>query len=147
MEQTIAEINQLVGAYAQKILALGDEVCSVKPATGKWSKKEVIGHLVDSAQNNLQRFVRAQYASNPKIVYAQDEWVAIQDYQDYPLDEVVQLWVMLNKHLCHVLRRMPPECYSYTCDTGKKDVELHDLKWLAVDYAAHLRHHLSNLAV
>ena len=53
-----------------------------RPAPNKWSNKEIIGHLCDSAMINLQRFVRCTYEENFKLVYEQDEWVATQRYQE-----------------------------------------------------------------
>lgn len=145
MENIIAELSGLTETYSRVLMASPEAVFSAKPAPGKWSNKEIIGHLVDSAQNNLQRFVRGQYETNPKIVYAQDDWVGLQQYQAYNREDLLQLWVGLNRHLCHVLRHMPAAHYTRTCDTGKQAEELRDLKWLAADYVVHMKHHLSNL--
>lgn len=114
---------------------------AIRPQPQKWSKKEILGHLVDSAQNNLQRFVRAQYEELPRIVYAQHHWVALQHYQEYELKTLVQLWESLNRHLCHVWQHLPPSNRSRLADNG----ELHDLEWLAEDYVRHLKHHLSQI--
>ena len=118
---------------------------SSKPAPDKWSKKEIVGHLVDSAQNNLQRFVRTQYEENPRIVYAQDDWVRIQHYQSCDSRALLQLWTALNDHLCNVLVNMPPESYEATCDVGKSAVDKRTLKFLAEDYLVHMRHHVQQI--
>ncbi len=47
---------------------------SIKLFPNKWSKKEIIGHLINSATNNHQRFVRCQFETIPKIVYDQNKW-------------------------------------------------------------------------
>ncbi|HVS91591.1 MAG TPA: DinB family protein [Mucilaginibacter sp.] len=116
-----------------------------KPAPGKWSNKEIIGHLCDSAMINLQRFVRCTYEENFKLVYEQDAWVAVQHYHGMPIDDLLQLWRLLNGQIVRVLSDYPPERWQSQCDSSKTEVGLHTVEWLANDYVAHLRHHLSQL--
>ncbi len=111
---------------------------SYKPSPGKWSKKEIIGHLIDSAQNNIRRFIVAQYEDIPHIIYNQDQWVALSDYQHRDDHELVELWYFLNKQLCAILKHISPSAVLRKCKTE----ELHTLEWLAMDYIKHLRHHL-----
>src|SRR5476651_1239847 len=74
-----------------------------KPSLQKWSGKEIIGHLCDSAQINLQRFVRCTYEENFKLVYFQDEWVQAQAYQQARHTEMLALWRLLNGQIQRVL--------------------------------------------
>jgi hypothetical protein len=104
----------------------------------KWSKRELIGHLIDSAQSNIRRFIVAQYEDKPTIVYAQDHWVMAADYQNYPLHDLVQLWVLINKHAVRVLKNVPANMLGNEVQTQ----ELHSIEWLAADYNKHLLHHL-----
>ncbi|MEJ0080591.1 MAG: hypothetical protein WDM78_06450 [Puia sp.] len=60
-----------------------------KAGPNKWSKKEIIGHLIDSAQINLQRFVRATYTENFKVTYEQMEWVDAQQYVHADIQELL----------------------------------------------------------
>jgi hypothetical protein len=113
---------------------------------GKWSKKEIIGHLIDSAQINLQRFVRCTYGQNFKLVYAQDEWVAAAHYQDADIKEVLDLWILLNRQIIRVLSDYPADKLKTTCDTGKEAISLHSVEWLAADYVVHMRHHLNQVS-
>jgi hypothetical protein len=138
LEAAIAEVQQLFNGYNEHQL-------TYKITPDKWSKKEILGHLIDSAQNNIQRFVRGQYEHNPRIVYAQNEWVRLQHYQTYPSNELVQLWVSLNKHICLLLSGMSSTRYNLTVDTGKEAVELHTLQFLADDYVDHLLHHVKQI--
>ncbi len=113
---------------------------------GKWSRKELLGHLVDSAQNNIRRFVVTQYQLDaPHIIYDQDKWVSLQGYNDYSAKELVELWLLLNKHLIHLLENMPTENYEKLCNTGKIFSEQHTLIWLAEDYVNHMKHHLGQI--
>ena len=145
MITVVKEIEQTVDQHAQFLGDLSDEVFSAKRIPGKWSPKEILGHLIDSAQNNIQRFVRGQYEDTPKIVYAQDDWVRLQDYQHCEKGELIQLWVSINRHLCRILVNMDPANYEKKCNTGNTTEELHTLAFLAEDYRLHMIHHLNQL--
>lgn len=117
-----------------------------KPMSEKWSKKEIIGHLIDSAQINLQRLVRCAYEENFKLVYQQDEWVAAQHYQQADIGELLDLWRMLNLQIIRVLKNYPVNRYGAKCDNSKTSENLQTVEWLANDYVEHLKHHLNQVA-
>lgn len=146
-EQLAATIEAILAESQRRFAAFSDEVWEKKPAPGKWSKKEILGHLVDSAQNNLRRLVVTQYQQNDRIVYHQDEWVDYQGYQHAPTNEIVQLWVLLNRQLARTMRNVPEEKLGFVCNTGKTSPELHTLQFLAEDYVKHLRHHLAQMGL
>ena len=145
MKSLAEEILKTVDKAVGYIRSIPDEAFYHKPHPGKWSLAEILGHLVDSAQNNLQRFIRAQYEDVPHIVYNQDEWVRLAQYRDYNREELLTLWQVLNRHLCHVLTVMDTAMYDRMCDTGKGAKDLHDLKFISEDYLSHLRHHLEQI--
>ncbi|MCU0447302.1 MAG: DinB family protein [Microscillaceae bacterium] len=145
MQAVVQELTNLIAEYASFFQSLSEEVLAFKPQPNKWSKKEIIGHLIDSAQNNIRRFVCGQYEPQPKIVYDQDFWVKSQHYQDYSSQDLIQLWVLLNRHICLILSNLPQKNLEKTCDTGKGKVELHTLRYLAEDYVVHLKHHLAQM--
>ena len=116
-----------------------------KPSPEKWSAKEILGHLIDSAQINLQRFVRCTYEENFKLVYEQDEWVRAGRYQFADVQELVGLWEQLNVQIVRVLENYPADRLQAKCDNGKTTVSLHTVEWLAQDYADHMRHHLNQI--
>lgn len=146
MEQVIKELHQTVERFASIIRAISEDDFSVKPLPHKWSKKEVLGHLIDSAQNNLRRFICGQYEkSPPKISYEQDFWVSANNYKDAETEDVISLWVLINQRICDVLRTMPEVNYDLPCDTGKETEQLHSLHWLAEDYVKHMKHHLNQI--
>src|SRR5664279_2297750 len=107
MEKTINQLQSIIAKYGAQLNNLTEEQWSYKPNPAKWSRKEVLGHLIDSAQNNIRRFIVAQYEARPKIVYAQDAWVAAADYQNYVTNDLISLWVLLNRHICRVLKNIP----------------------------------------
>ena len=142
MENVIRELREIISVYEKKINAIPEPEFSAKPLPAKWSKKEVLGHLIDSAQNNLRRFICSQYESQPPfIVYQQDFWVATNNYQRVPSADILQLWRLLNLQIADVLENMPEENYKKQCNTGS----LHTLEWLAADYVKHMKHHMNQI--
>ncbi|MDP9081499.1 MAG: DinB family protein [Bacteroidota bacterium] len=117
----------------------------VKPGPDKWSKKQIIGHLIDSAQINLQRFVRCTYEENFKLTYEQVEWIEAQHYQQADVNELLGLWKLLNLQISRVLANYPPERLQAKCDNSKTTPSLHTIEWLAADYVEHMRHHLKQI--
>lgn len=113
-----------------------------KAGPDRWSKKEIIGHLIDSAQINLQRFVRSTYAENFKVTYDQVEWVNAQHYGAADINELLELWRLLNKQIVRVLENYPPDRLQVQCDTGKTTSSFYTVEFLARDYVNHLKHHL-----
>lgn len=146
MEQIIKQLDAIIIKYAVKFSSLSDEELSFKPAGDKWSKKEIIGHLVDSAQNNSRRFITAQYESKVPIFYDQNDWVTIQNYQNYDNRDLILLWQLLNKHIGVILKNIPDQKYQQLCNTGKEQDEFCTIEFLAKDYIAHHLHHLKQIA-
>jgi hypothetical protein len=124
---------------------ISEKEWTFKPAPEKWSKKEILGHLIDSAQNNLRRFIVSQHEPDDKIYYHQDEWVRYQNYQSADIGELQQLWLLINKQFVRTVRNIPAAALKNTCDTGKKAIELHTLEFLVEDYHAHMLHHLKQI--
>jgi hypothetical protein len=138
MKSIASELNSIIDQSLQGLRAISEDKFSLKPSPAKWSKKEILGHLADSAQNNIRRFIVSQYDERPKIVYNQDKWVTIEDYQHYNLPDLINFWYLLNKHICHILKNFTPEM----AERKSESEELHTIKWLAQDYIKHLLHHL-----
>jgi hypothetical protein len=146
MNHITKELSQLISLYSVKFEGFTEEEFSSKPRNDKWSKKEVVGHLIDSAQNNLRRFIVGQYETvPPKIVYDQDFWVAANGYQHASKNDVITLWRLINQQICVVLDNMITSNYAKVCDTGKNVVDLRSLEWLAQDYVKHMKHHINQI--
>jgi len=141
MDSIASELNAIIDKHLPALQFIAENEYHFRPSPVKWSKKEILGHLIDSAQNNIRRFIVAQYESQPKIIYTQDKWVAITNYQHYNLPDLVSLWYLLNKHICHILKSLPVEMEERECMTE----EPHTIKWLAQDYIRHLLHHLHQI--
>ena len=137
------------------LLAMDDRHTAQRPAPGKWSPREIVGHLVDSASNNHQRFVRAQFQDDLVFPgYAQDDWVAAQRYQDAPWRDLVGLWAGFNRHLARVMiamsaaARMTPRS-RHNLDRIALGPFAADapatLDAFMEDYVKHLKHHLAQI--
>jgi hypothetical protein len=155
MQDYARELLAIVAATAPRMLEISDDASARRPAPGKWSPREIVGHLVDSASNNHQRFVRAQAQDDLVFQgYAQDMWVAAQRYQDAPWDELVALWAHFNRHLARVMAAVPTEI----SDRPHRRHNLHQLAFRPVpehepatldyfmrDYVEHLKHHVRQI--
>lgn len=141
----IHQIEQALVQYSQSILEADETDFEKASAPGKWSKKQILGHLCDSAHNNLRRFVVGQYQEGDKIVYDQDVWVNANNYQHMSKAEVLHLWVVLNRQICRILTHLPDEKLEARIDTGKGGVSMQSIAWLADDYWQHMQHHLQQL--
>lgn len=140
MAQLSAELLSLVDEYTDAFNQISETTWINKP-TIKWSKKEILGHLVDSAQSNSRRFVVAQYEESPYIVYDQDKWVSLTNYQQYDTKALISFWALMNKHIAHVWKNMPAGNEKRICRTQ----DLHSIEWLASDYILHLKHHVHQI--
>lgn len=138
MQTIIDQLEKIITDYTSQLNQLNEDDFAYKPSPVKWSGKECLGHLIDSALNNARRFVVAQHEDKPFIVYDQEKWVAASGYQNYPLKDLVDLWVLINKHIVLVLKNIPEEDFDRKVQTQ----EVHSIKWLAADYNMHLLHHL-----
>jgi hypothetical protein len=139
------EIENIIKDSEALFAGISPEKWAYKPGIHRWSKKEILGHLIDSAQNNLRRFIVTQYEPNNRIVYYQDDWVRLQNYQQMEVENIILLWKLLNQQIITVINNMPPEKLLNTCDTGKSKEELYRLGFLIDDYVVHLRHHISQI--
>jgi DinB superfamily len=145
MESTYTELRLIVTEFSNKFSQIPDTEFSAKPNPTKWSKKEVVGHLIDSAQSNLRRFVVGQYEDRPNIVYSQDFWVQANGYNQTKKEDVIALWRLINQQIATVHKNMPKENYLKEVNTGKGKLELHTIEWLAADYVKHMKHHINQV--
>ncbi len=146
MQIIIQDLEELIRQFGDKLDTISDSDFHSKPNPAKWSKIEVLGHLIDSSQNNLRRFICCQYESTPPlIVYDQDFWVAANNYQSAKKESIIQLWILLNERICSILLSMEQSSYNKNCNTGREIPHLHSIEWLAGDYVKHMKHHLNQI--
>ena len=145
MDQIISRLQQLVIEVPQKLTQFLPEEMSVRPDVGKWSKKEILGHLCDSALYNWHRFNAAQYQDGPLEItsYPQDALVHQNDYQNLPTGNILTLWKSVNQQIIAVLKNL--SVFKYAHPVRFSNGETKDLQFLVEDYLRHLEHHLLQL--
>jgi hypothetical protein len=157
MQGYVVQLREAIGRATPLLRAIGDDASRVAPAPGKWCPREVIGHLIDSASNNHQRFVRAQFQDDLVFSgYEQDAWVSVQRYRDAPWDELIALWRNFNLHIARIMEAVPKDERI----RPRARHNLDQLAWRAIsreqpatldyfmsDYVAHLKHHLAQIGI
>ncbi len=148
LQQSNAEqIEILVDQVSRQLQSLPEADARREPAPNKWSIAEILGHLIDSAANNHQRFIRAQQLDSVEPYvgpgYLQDSWVALNGYHEAPWPELVDLWRLYNRHLARVIARVPDDQLSTEMRVGS--YEPATLGFVIEDYLAHMRHHVAQI--
>lgn len=156
MGRVIAEgLRETVIAAGAKLEAISEENSLEQLGPGKWNKRQLLGHLIDSASNNHQRFVRAR--GTDELVfdgYDQNAWVSAQHYDEAPWQELIELWRSFNLHLARVIESTPESDLIRPRSTHNLDriawesvprSESVTLAYFMHDYVGHLRHHLWQL--
>ncbi len=139
-----AELEQLISTVEPQARAIAESDAAKPREPGKWSRKQVLGHLIDSAANNHQRFVRLR--TTPHIVlpgYAQEEWVDANGYAERDWSAITELWSAYNRQLAEVVRRLPEPSLQNTW--MKPDGQQVTLEWIITDYIKHMRHHIDQI--
>lgn len=147
LERVAEKVKGLVNASVDRWRDVPDELLTLRTSAEAWSIKEIIGHLIDSASNNHQRFIRLQLADRltfPDYQHDNEKWVRLQSYQERPWIELLGLWRHFNDHLSHVIRSVDPSCLNHVwmADTEAKGT----LFELMSDYLRHLEVHLDQIA-
>jgi len=148
---TIEDIN----AQYKLLAKINGDLASIKVRLDKWSRKEIIGHLIDSANVNYNRFIRA-LDKNDLIfdTYPQNEWVELQGYNRRNWDELLNLWNLLNLHIIELVNNIPDDKkYNETSQHNFDKIcwkviekgEQSSLDYLIKDYIGHLKHHLNKI--
>ena len=143
--QTPAEsLRRLLDTVPSELAGLSDATSALKPAPEKWSPKEELGHLLDSAANNHQRIVRTLIEDQPAMPgYEQQRWVQVHCYQQRDWRELIDLWAALNRQLLTAVASVTDSGWKRTCTiAGSEPVTL---RFVLEDYLAHMSHHLAHI--
>lgn len=151
----VIALRQSLDTAVPRLERLDEEAAARRPAPGKWSPKEIMGHLIDSACNNHQRFVRAQWSEDLICDrYEQERWVDAQQYRLARWADLVSLWALYNRHLLHVMvhapidvRRMPRHRHNLDVisTSGIASSDPATLDDLMADYVKHLQSHIRQI--
>lgn len=145
INHAIVRLKYQLQQFPGKFSSIPEKDLSDKPFPNKWSKKELLGHLIDSAANNHQRFMKSFL--QPGIVriepYDQNKWVELNNYQYIPISDILNFWISYNNHLLKFISSIPEFMLNNKFDNGTKD--LITLQFLINDYVDHMEHHISQI--
>ena len=144
--QSLKRLRTLINEVPPKLSKLPLSQVEPKPSSVKWSPKEELGHLLDSAANTHQRIVRTQLEDEPKMPgYDGNAWVELHRYQHRDWQEMIELWRALNEQLLAAAEAVPESAWSRTC-TIADSLPL-TLKFVFEDYIDHMVHHLKHIGI
>jgi hypothetical protein len=145
MNKQSTELLAVIDKYVHILNNISEVEASLKPAPEKWSKKEIIGHLLDSAVINHARIIRMQETNGlPLNSYAQDFWVSAQKYNERSWHELVNTWSVMNRHLANAVKNVDPDTLQNSAI--KEGSQPLTLEFIISDYITHHLHHLKQVA-
>jgi uncharacterized damage-inducible protein DinB len=143
---SLQALGELIERLPERLREIPAERAGQKPGANAWSKKEELGHLLDSAANNYQRIVRTQLQEKPAMPdYDGEAWVALQRYQERDWELLIHLWQALNRQLLAAAEVVSGAAWSRTCTIG--DSQPLTLQFVFDDYVDHMVHHLEHMGV
>jgi transcriptional regulator len=142
IEKALNRLEYIITLTPKMLTEISEENMSTKPSPTKWSKKEIIGHLIDSATNNHQRFVRGQFENIPEISYDQNNWNEFSFYNQIDSKQIISFWTIYNKQIIEIIKRIPKENLEKQIKIGNNILTL---EFLIIDYVEHLEHHLKQI--
>jgi hypothetical protein len=144
--QALEQLRSLINEIPTRLNHLSRSQVELKPSPSKWSPKEELGHLLDSAANNHQRIVRTQLEDKPKMPgYDGNAWVELHGYQQRNWQQMIELWRALNQQLIAAAEAVPDPAWSRTCTIA--DSQLLTLEFVFRDYIEHMMHHLTHIGI
>ena len=144
MKEISIKLKSIVSTSLPQLRKMNDETTSIKKTQNHWSKKEIVGHLIDSCSNNHQRIVRALYdVADQFLIYDQNKWVRVQNYNNMEWDNLIEFWATYNNHLSVLIKQIPASAKNAACNIGKEEPVT--LEFVVTDYIRHLQHHLAQL--
>ena len=138
----IKEFRNIIEAFNKTLQQVPDKYTTIRLAEDKWSLKEIAGHLIDSAANNHQRFVRLQEGNLISFPgYNQESWIQIQKYNEFDWYELIEFWKLYNILLVHIIEEMDQATLN---NIFVLDGEKLRLDWLVNDYFEHMKWHIKH---
>lgn len=140
-------LQKNINSVPSRFHSFSEEDLRKKPAPKKWSKKEILGHLIDSAANNHRRFVKAQFEDDPFEFdsYQQDDWVRVQNYNELDTDLLVELWETYNKHILWIISNFDESKLGMKWLIEGYETSGETMLFLLKDYVDHMDHHLRQI--
>ena len=144
--KTTLLLGRLLEQVPPRLKNLPEAAVARKPSSVKWSPKEQLGHLLDSAANNHQRVVRTQLEDRPALPdYDGDRWVELHRYQQTDWRDLIERWRTLNGQLLAAVESSSEAAWQRTCTIGRSAPVT--LQSLFQDYVDHMLHHLQHIGI
>ena len=147
LQKVIDRLQQHISLAPSEFLKYPEGELRRKSAPDKWSKKELLGHLIDSAANNHHRFIKIQFMPQPFFVegYAQNDWVRIQNYNEKDTEQLVNLWKVYNEHILFIMQNTPNKNLNIKINAEHPFENADTLFLLMKDYVDHMDHHFRQI--
>jgi hypothetical protein len=134
------EFRNIVDSFNDRLAGVPGDITGIKLSEEKWSLKEIIGHLIDSASNNHQRFVRLQFGDLIGFpAYDAETWISAQKYNEMDWIDLITLWYSYNRILLNVIEGIDDKALDNAWKVSEKELSL---GFLAKDYYRHLKWHI-----
>lgn len=143
MKESVERLQFLCDTIPALLSQIKEDDFSFKPTPDKWGKKEILGHLIDSATNNHHRFVRGQFEEIPTITYNQNKWNSYSYYNEMDSGQLISFWEAYNRQLLALIQLIPISKLANEVNTGGENNV--SIAYLVEDYVAHLEHHLQQI--
>jgi len=149
-QQICEELSTLISKWERILLSQPEKTITDRKNSQNRSIRQIVGHMVDSATNNIHRVIHMHYQTSP-IKYPDyanlgnnDRWIAIQNYQEEDWNELVQLWVSTNRHMVHLIRQVDEsKLDQYWISALNEQVTLREM---ITDYPRHFKLHLDEIS-
>jgi DinB superfamily len=144
MFKTAENIRKTLKYVLPLLQNITDEEAAIRPLPNKWTKKEILGHLIDSACNNQQKFVRTIAQKHTDFGgYQQNHWVESQKYNEANWNDLINFWHSYNLHIARIIENVSPDVLGNTINI--EGAGTFTLKFIMEDYGEHLKHHLKQI--
>lgn len=145
LRESVERLRTMLLLLNEQLAGFSEAELGQPLAPGRWSRKQILGHLIDSAANNHRRFVLCQLEPPPLRIrpYDQDKWVEYGRYQETQAAELLTRWTLYNRQILRIIEAMPQPLLSYPC-TFENGFSV-TLGWLIEDYTVHLEHHVRQI--
>lgn len=126
VEKFFAEITEEKGAFAY--------------AEGKWTIKELLGHLIDGEKILAYRALRiARSDKTPIEGYDENTYIENGNFNDLPIAALIEEFVLVRKANVRFFESLPEKAWTRIGTANGKEFSVRALAFIIV---GHVRHHL-----
>ena len=128
---SIADYKEKINNFYE-LMDSNKNIADIRISDDKWTLKEMVGHLIDSASNNHQRFIRLQIEKEIKFPeYDHEQWKDLSKIYEFEFIELINLWKSYNHFLLHLIKNIDAKDYNNKWIIEDKEITL---KFIIEDY-------------